>query len=266
MNEQNSAERDNRTGALVVRASSLGVTDVIQVDVTDSRDHNTGRASYDARIGSQPFTEPTAEFYHSLMVAFRFFNVFLFAGLLPECLITVRRTSGASSQFSGGRFVSRHTPGIADEIALDSTAFSSHDDRFILSMLAREMTHLWQHHLGRPASSGYCNREWSVMMERIGLVPSSTGQPGGRRTGRAVGHYIEPEGPFDQACRRLQHLGVTVVYEEEPDRSHDAAVRDKKAASKTRYSCSGCGLNVWGKPGIGVICAGCATLLVSVGS
>ena len=30
--------------------------------------------------------------------------------------------------------------------------------------------------------------------------------------------------------------------------------RAKKTASKTRYTCTGCGLNIWGKPAIRVIC------------
>ena len=31
----------------------------------------------------------------------------------------------------------------------------------------------------------------------------------------------------------------------------------KKAASKTRYTCPGCGVNAWGKGGLHLICADC---------
>ena len=41
------------------------------------------------------------------------------------------------------------------------------------------------------------------------------------------------------------------------DRAGDQETRKKKAASKTRYSCPACELNVWGKPGINVKCGDC---------
>jgi hypothetical protein len=31
----------------------------------------------------------------------------------------------------------------------------------------------------------------------------------------------------------------------------------KKAASKTKYTCHGCGLKVWGKPDIRLMCSDC---------
>ena len=40
-------------------------------------------------------------------------------------------------------------------------------------------------------------------MERIGLIPSDTGQPGGKRVGESMSHYIEDGGPFDKACKEL---------------------------------------------------------------
>jgi hypothetical protein len=39
------------------------------------------------------------------------------------------------------------------------------------------------------------------MMEAIGLMPSSTGALGGKRTGDRVSHWIVPGGPFDLACQ-----------------------------------------------------------------
>lgn len=39
--------------------------------------------------------------------------------------------------------------------------------------------------------------------------------------------------------------------------TRDEAAAKKKAASKTRYTCPGCGLNAWGKPGIYLICGEC---------
>jgi hypothetical protein len=41
----------------------------------------------------------------------------------------------------------------------------------------------------------------SLDEERLEVVTSSTGAPGGKRTGDRVGHYIVAGGPFDLACR-----------------------------------------------------------------
>ncbi len=47
-------------------------------------------------------------------------------------------------------------------------------------------------------------------MERVGLMPSDTGEPGGRKVGQSMTHYIIAGGPFDMACDELLtgHFGV----------------------------------------------------------
>ncbi len=40
-------------------------------------------------------------------------------------------------------------------------------------------------------------------MERVGLMPSDTGQPGGRKVGQSMTHYIITGGAFDRACDEL---------------------------------------------------------------
>jgi hypothetical protein len=52
------------------------------------------------------------------------------------------------------------------------------------------MVHQEQKHFGKPSRNGYHNKQWSRWMERIGLVPSATGAPGGKRTGQRMTHYI----------------------------------------------------------------------------
>jgi rubrerythrin len=39
--------------------------------------------------------------------------------------------------------------------------------------------------------------------------------------------------------------------------SEDDVVRKKKAASKTKYTCRGCGLNAWAKPAAPLVCGAC---------
>ena len=52
-------------------------------------------------------------------------------------------------------------------------------------VLVHEMTHLEQEEYGKPGKKGHHNREWVGLMERVGLIPSDTGAPGGKQTGRA---------------------------------------------------------------------------------
>lgn len=92
------------------------------------------------------------------------------------------------------------------------------------------------------------------MMEAAGLIPSDTGQPGGKRTGQKVSHYVESGGVFADAVRALLAEGFSIPWQA---MTRDEAAAKKKAASKTRYTCPGCGLNAWGKSGIYLICGEC---------
>ena len=72
----------------------------------------------------------------------------------------------------------------------------------VMATLVRQMVHLWQETYGQPSSKWYFNREWAEKMAGIGLIPSATGLPGGKRTGQGIKHYIEAEGRFEQRISR----------------------------------------------------------------
>ena len=59
--------------------------------------------------------------------------------------------------------------------ALNADGFVGRSDEQICSTLAHGLCHLWQHVYGTPPSRGYHDREWSMKMRTIGLMPSSTG-------------------------------------------------------------------------------------------
>ena len=88
------------------------------------------------------------------------------------------------------------------------------------------------------------------------MIPSSTGQPGGKDTGQKVSHYIDEGGRFDKACTAYLATAPAILYH---DRAGDgeAAARKKKAASKTKYTCPVCDLNAWAKPDAHLICGDC---------
>src|ERR1700730_17249056 len=199
-------------------------------------------------------TDPTRTTYQGLTGAYDFFNGRLFGGRLPRCLITMQRQKGAYGYFAGKRFGTRDGEEVTDEIALNPAHFRSRTTKESLSTLAHEMCHLEQDHFGTPSRKAYHNKEWAGMMKAIGLIPTATGEVGGKETGQKVSHYIQPGGPFDIACTELETSGFAMRYVE---LWSDEEARKKKAASKTKYTCPACGLNAWGKPDINLVCGDC---------
>ena len=199
---------------------------------------------------------PTRQTYNALQDAYDHFNDHLFGGELPPCIITLQRKSKAYGYFSGSRFANRDNPNeIHDEIALNPQHFQTRTPTQILSTLAHEMAHLWQHHHGKPSRRAYHNKEWAAKMIAIGLIPSDTGAPGGKTTGQFVSHYIAEGGFFATACAAFLAKNGTVLF---TDRAgDDTAKAKKKAASRAKYSCPSCGINLWGKPGLAVLCIEC---------
>lgn len=123
---------------------------------------------------------PTLKTYDGLNRAYAFFNDRLFAGELPAYLVTLQRAKKAYGYFAGGRFGSKDGKTVTDEIALNPSHFRDRTTEQSLSTLVHEMVHLWQHHFGKPSRAAYHNKEWAAKMHMVGLVPSDTGQPGGK--------------------------------------------------------------------------------------
>jgi hypothetical protein len=202
---------------------------------------------------------PTQRTYTSLTAAYDFFNAALFGGELPPCLITMQRHKGAYGYFSGERFASVGDPeDVTDEIALNPVHFARRPPVETLSTLAHEMVHVWQHHCGKRPRKGYHDKQWAAKMREIGLIPTDTGQPGGKETGQKVTHLIEEGGRFARAAARFLEAHPAILYHDRAGEGDDGkAARKKKAASKTRYTCPTCGLNAWAKPAAPLWCGEC---------
>ena len=204
---------------------------------------------------------PTAKTYDGLNRAYVFFNDRLFAGELPACLVTLQRAKKAYGYFAGGRFGSKDGKTVTDEIALNPSHFRDRTTEQSLSTLVHEMVHLWQHHFGKPSRAGYHNKEWAEKMHAVGLIPSDTGQPGGKETGQQMTHYIAPAGPFQAAFADLDAQGFDALYVELWSDADGRKKRKAKAASKTRYTCPSCGLHAWAKPGARLMCGNCEIVM-----
>jgi len=197
----------------------------------------------------------TKETYLSLEEAYFDFNQWLFGGNLPECLITLNRKKGTNGYYHAEIFEGKNgnTGKKVDEIAMNPDEFMR-DDMEVLSTLAHEMCHLWQHHFGdKKSRRAYHNGEWADKMESIGLMPSDTGEEGGKRTGQSMTHYIMPGGKFENVAARLLQTGGHIHWT-----SAAAPKKPKgKSGKRVKYTCPSCGLNAWAKDGASLYCGAC---------
>lgn len=239
---------------------------------------------------------PTEEFYGLLNRAFDHFNEELFAGSLPQCLLTVQRESNTMGYFSPERWANRQGRK-AHEIAMNPAYFASHTLVEVMQTLVHEQCHLWQQVFGkRKSRHGYHNREWAGKMESMGLMPSDSGEPGGKKTGQQMSDYPVSGGPFVKACGRLVEKGFEISWVDRIPAVRESCqlrgefelaaddfspslveqvlnvkiedlvpnimpvyqvLEARNNRNKHKYNCKGCDTNVWGKPGLKIRCDTC---------
>ncbi|MFL0799463.1 MAG: SprT-like domain-containing protein [Agarilytica sp.] len=157
------------------------------------------------------FRTSTSEAYGLFEKAYSFFNEKLFENTLPPCIITFQRQARMMGYVSFKRWVNTEGKTI-DELAINPTYFANYHISSILQTLCHEMVHIWQEHFGKPTRSGYHNQEWSNKMRKIGLMPSSTGEPGGAMVGQNVSDYVLEGGAFEKACGELLSSGFKLHW------------------------------------------------------
>jgi len=106
-----------------------------------------------------------------------------------------------------------------------------------MSTLVHEMVHQWQQDHGSPPRRCYHNTEWAERMVEIGLIPSDTGQPGGRPTGQTMTHYIDPDGRFLDALKRMPTEYVLPWVSDGPN---DKGKPKKPRPKKYKFICPEC--------------------------
>lgn len=198
--------------------------------------------------------KPTTELYAELQEIFDFFNQKLFAGELPNCLISLQRTKGAAGYFAYSSWENDNGKKI-DEIALNPSGFKDKDLKTILSTFVHEMCHLWQSYFGTPGKNGYHNQEWSEKMQTVGLIPSHTGKKGGNKTGYKMSHFVLRGGLYEKWFEELEKIGGKMSWVE------SIGEQNKSYVKKMKYVCPDCNIKLWGKPNLNIICGDCNTTL-----
>lgn len=203
----------------------------------------------------------------AIKAAYDFFNRKLFDGELGEVYFTLNRRNKTLGYFHEDKFRMKEYGDEVkmSELALNPDTFLLRTDEEILSTLVHEMCHVWQAEKGKKKSKkGYHNKEWGNKMESVGLIPSSTGKVGGKKTGQSMSHYIDDTGKFktavseflDQTTKEWSIAWGSLKPERKPKCEGNKA--------KIKYSCPGCSLSLWGKPGVRAICGDCNLPLMEV--
>lgn len=148
--------------------------------------------------------KPTPAQIAAYQLAFDHFNALLFDGKLPHAVLNFSRHAGANGFFAAERWYDNGASGQKPlhEISLNPDLLLREPIEYY-STLVHEMAHHWQQCFGGPSRNGYHNKQWAQKMVEIGLIPSATGEPGGKTTGQRMTHYIAPAGPFEAAFRSL---------------------------------------------------------------
>jgi predicted SprT family Zn-dependent metalloprotease len=124
---------------------------------------------------------------------YKFYNKALFGGKLADCIVNMSRHKGTFGFFAPERWKAegKGDKRLAHEISLNPDHLDRQDIEWHAT-LVHEMVHLWQQDHGHPSRAAYHNKEWAWKMEDLGLVPSDTGLPGGKKTGQQMSHYPDP--------------------------------------------------------------------------
>lgn len=227
-------------------------------------------AANDEPESTAPATLDANATYDDIRAAFDHLNGALFAGELPVPLLTLRGVRGSKGHFAPDRYTPHGGEGATvPEIALNPETFTGRTVAEILSTLVHEMCHLWDDCYGAPGAAPYHSKSWGARMLACGLQPVTSA--GAEVTcGPSLTHII-PEDARGDAFRaalaslpRAVHLWADAYAADPEGRSVPAHVtkrREQKAkrasaqrASKTKFTCPGCGMAAWAKPTASLAC------------
>jgi hypothetical protein len=125
------------------------------------------------------------------------------------------------------------------------------------------MVHQWEQDFGTPPRKCYHTKAWANKMEEIGLIPSDTGEPGGKRTGQRVSHYTDPDGRFISA---FKNMPKDCLLPWASGGTGEESTPKAKAPRKVRLTCPECEMQVWievENVGRQIVCEECGEMFLT---
>lgn len=220
---------------------------------------------------------PTSKFYGLFQYIFEYYNNTLFQNEIKDCIIVVIKKKNTFGHFAPKRYFNREDLD-TDELALNPLMFTKFPLIEICQTIVHEMCHAWQYHYGNYPDNVYHNKEWSNKMQSVGLMPSRTGEVGGKDVGQTMGDYPIKDGIFLEATEVLMNSNVFAglylsvnpaivdllnddepIYEQIKDMISVQDITPTNIPIKVKYSCGCC--NVWGSPNLDLSCNRCEELM-----
>jgi predicted SprT family Zn-dependent metalloprotease len=191
---------------------------------------------------------PTQNQFGAYQSMYDYFNGKLFNGKLAQVLLNFSRKSKAYGFFAPKRWDQGEN--IVHEISLNPSLLKRPIDE-VCSTLVHEMCHLEVQDDGKASRNGYHSKYWANKMEEVGLMASTTGAIGGKKTGQHVSHYIIPGGKFDVAFKEIPQEYLL------PWSCSDLELVKKQVQKRSKYVCETDNVKVYGKQELFVRCGLC---------
>jgi predicted SprT family Zn-dependent metalloprotease len=193
-------------------------------------------------------TTPTQEIFGALQAMFDHFNAELFDGELEQCVIVSQRKANTMGYFKPRNWGQEGGTQLTHEIAMNPAYFLVREKRDTASTMVHEMMHQLRFQQGEK-SKGYHSKEWAEGMQVRGLMPSTTGAPGGKTTGYRVSHYVIDRGLFDLSFQRFTGK---LTWGDVPTQG-----REQAKPKRLKFVCPACADNAMGKASLAIICEQC---------
>ncbi|MEP3245485.1 MAG: hypothetical protein ABJN40_01680 [Sneathiella sp.] len=166
----------------------------------------------DSPIDIQYETQTTENFCYKVC---HYSNKVLFGGLLPPVQIFLKPLRSSCCTFEAE--VIDHISGKRiDRITVNSRFLKGIPIAKLVMSLMDAVVSQQQHHFGKPGRGSYRNKERAAFSREIGLIPSSTGEKGGKETGEKVSFYCETGSRVDHLIQELLSLDFANTWQDRP--------------------------------------------------
>lgn len=199
-----------------------------------------------------------------------YLNEHLFEGKLPRAMVIFTRNPKViGGYFSPSKWFNSNGQAV-DEVAINANTMVEGDEIELFQVLIHELSHQWQFHRGTPGRGGYHNREWADFVMSIGLKPINVQDPDAE-TGDSITTVLITGGKAMKVLAGMPEELTIPFYSEilgdptvpAPDDNKGDGIPDEtpvpkpKSGSRTKYTCSQCGTNLWGKAELHIQCIPC---------
>jgi hypothetical protein len=195
--------------------------------------------------------------YSTLDELYQFYNYNLFGNILPKCIVSF---ASHTINFSGIYKKTSLFEKNIHEIQLHPRLLGIPEAEWH-PIFVHQMVHVWQNEYDSPSGIWYHNKRWAKKMEKIGLMPSSTGCPGGHKTGSKINQYIIEGGNFSKVFEGIDpqihnKFKSGFSFKTLINENTDEIVAKKPLTKKTIYICS-CGSKITGNADLNCQCLNC---------